>query len=314
MSDELKKEISNFFNGIDINENYEDISRTRNNLHEYGGNKVRTFDVVDTYYLINNLSEYSTYDSEKVIEAFNETVVNCYTTNENTSKCLSIFFPFNGIEKSKKYGLTVYKDLALNDDYYNFIDSFGFKQSQADSSEAMIKLNEGSFNNDIVIKNKELSLILTDEEKKDILDIKYHVFKKDNNSYKLIKTGDNTIIEGNNLLIDLSNKYLKVNNEYVSLNYIDGNYTVNGYLDNKLKIIDELDNKVNYTISEDHKISLTIKDITAHDPLLSANLFPLTANCLKLFSTVLNVSLTDSTTLFGNIDCLNKIVSKLFFK
>ena len=77
------------------------------------------------------------------------------------------------------------------------------------------------FNKKIVIKDKVLSLILTNDEKKDILDIKYHVFKKDGNDYKLIKTGDNTTIDGNNLLIDLSGKYLKVNDEYVNLNYLD---------------------------------------------------------------------------------------------
>ena len=57
-----------------------------------------------------------------------------------------------------------------------------------------------------------------------LLEIKYHVFLKDNNIYKLIKTGDNVAIDGNNLLIDLSNKYLKINNDYVTLNYIDGSY------------------------------------------------------------------------------------------
>ena len=258
---DLTEELKNFFNGIDINENYEDISRTRNSLHEYGGNKVRTFDVVDTYHLVSDLSSYSTYDSDKVIKAFNDTVVNCYTTNERTSKCLSIFFPFNGFEKSKNYGFTVYKDLELNDDYYNFINSFSFKQSQAATSTSMLRLDEGHFTNDIIINNKELSLELTDDEKKDILDIKYYVFKKDNNNYNLIKKGDNTIIEGNKLLIDLSNKYLKVNNEYVTLNYIDNSYTVNGYLDNELKDISNLSNSVNYTIGDDHKILLTMDDI-----------------------------------------------------
>ena len=255
--DTLTEEIGNFFNGIDINENYEDISRVRNNLHEYGGNNVKTFDIVDAYHLIDELSPYSSYDSEKVLEAFNNVVVNCYSTNENTSKCLSIFFPFNGLEKAKDYGLKVYKTLAFNDNYYNFIDGFSFKQSQAETSTSMLKLDEGHFTNPITINNKILSLLLTDDEKKDILDIKYHVLKKENNNYKLIKTGDNTIIDGNNLLIDLSNRYLKVNNEYVTLNYLDGNYNVIGYLTNDNN---ELNNKVNYLISEDNKIVDTIEE------------------------------------------------------
>lgn len=256
----LSEEIGNFFNGIDINENYEDIARVRNNLHEYGGNNVKTFDIVDAYHLIDELKEYSTYDSEKVLEAFNDVVVNCYSTNENTSKCLSIFFPFNGLEKAKDYGLNVYKTLAFNDAYYNFIDGFTFKQSQAETSTSMLKLDEGHFTNNINIDNKVLSLNLTDDEKKDILEIKYHVFKKENNIYKLIKTGDNTIIDGNNLLIDLSNKYLKINNDYVTLNYLDGNYTVVGYLSNEQDEKENLDIKVNYTISEDNKIVDTIEE------------------------------------------------------
>ncbi len=256
----LSEEIANFFNGIDINENYEDISRIRNNLHEYGGNNVKTFDIVDAYHLIDELKDYSTYDSEKVLTAFNDAVVNCYSTNENTSKCLSIFFPFNGLEKAKDYGLKVYKTLAVNDDYYNFIDGFTFKQSQSETSTSMLRLDEGHFTNDIKIDNKILSLDLTDDEKKDILEIKYHVFLKDNNIYKLIKTGDNVAIDGNNLLIDLSNKYLKINNDYVTLNYIDGSYTVVGYLSNELEEKETLETKVNYTIGEDNRILDTIEE------------------------------------------------------
>ena len=260
--DTLSEEIGNFFNGIDLNANYEEISRVRNNLLEYGGSNVKTFDIVDVYHLVDDLSEYSTYDSKKVLTAFNDAVVNCYSTNENTSKCLSIFFPFNGLEKAINYGLKVYKNLAFNDDYYNFIDGFKFKQSQAETSSAMLKLDEGHFTNNIVINNKILSLDLTNEEKNDILEIKYHVFMKDNDDYRLIKTGDNVSIDGNKLLIDLSNKYLKVNNDYVTLNYIDGNYTVNGYLMDELKDTKELENKVSYTISEDHKIANTIEETT----------------------------------------------------
>ena len=183
--DNLSKEIGKFFNGIDLNENYENISRVRESLLEYGGKNVKTFDIVDTYHLIEDLAPYSTYDSEKVLEAFNDVVVNCYSTNENTSKCLSIFFPFNGLEKAKDYGLNVYKTLAFNDAYYNFIDGFTFKQSQAETSTSMLKLDEGHFTNNINIDNKVLSLNLTDDEKKDILEIKYHVFKKENNIYTI---------------------------------------------------------------------------------------------------------------------------------
>ena len=256
--DNLSKEIGKFFNGIDLNENYENISRVRESLLEYGGKNVKTFDIVDTYHLIEDLAPYSTYDSEKVLKSFNDVVVNCYTTNAKTSKCLSIFFPFNGIKKAKDYGLNVYKELAFNNDYYNFINNYNFKQSQAETSTAMLQLDEGHLTNDIIINNKVLSLNLTDDEKKDILEIKYHVFIKDNDTYKLIKTGDDVTIDGNNLLIDLSNKYLKVNDSYVTLNYIDGNYTVNGYISNEEN---NKDNKVSYTISEDHKIVLTEENL-----------------------------------------------------
>jgi hypothetical protein len=255
--DTLSDELASFFNGIDINEYYEDISRVRDNLHEYGGNNVKTFDIVDAYHLIDDLSSYSTYDSEKVLKAFDDAVVNCYSTNETTSKCLSIFFPFNGLEKAKNYGLKIYKTLAFNDDYYNFINNFNFKQSQAETSSSMLQLDEGHFTNNIEINNKVLSLTLTDDEKKDILEIKYHVFAKENDKYHLIKTADNIMIDGNNLVIDLSNKYLKINNDYVSLKYIDGNYKVDGYLSNELKSIKEQDAKVNFTIGENHQILLT---------------------------------------------------------
>ncbi len=257
--DKLSEELSNFFNGIDINENYEDISRVRENLYQFGGTKVSSYDVVDAYYLIDELSSYSSYDSEKVKEAFNEVVVNCYSTDETTSKCLSIFFPFNGKEKSKEYGLKVYKDLAFNDDYYNFINGFTFKQSQAEARASMISLNEGHFTNNIAIKDKVLSLILTDDEKKDILDIKYHIFKKDDNNYKLIKTGDNTTIDGNNLLIDLSGKYLKINDEYVNLNYLDEEYTVSGYVEEEK--VDLHDDMVTYVLSLNNEITNTFMDL-----------------------------------------------------
>ena len=257
----LSIELANFFNGIDLNENYEEIARVRENLVGYGGAKEKSYEVVDTYHLINNLSPYSSYDSEKVLKAFDEAVVNCYSTNEATSKCLSIFFPFDGVKKSQDYGLKVYKELAFNDDYYNFIDGFIFKQSQAEALTSMLSLNEGRFTNNIEIKDKILSLLLTNDEKKDILDIKYYVFKKDNSNYKLIKTGNDTTIDGNNLLIDLSSNYLKVEDEYINVNYLDNEYTVNGYLNNDLVNEDSLTDKVTFNISENNKIDYTVMDI-----------------------------------------------------
>ena len=259
--DNLSTELANFFNGIDLNENYEEIARVRENLVGYGGAKEKSYQVVDTYYLVNNLKDYSSYDSKKVLDAFDEAVVNCYSTNEETSKCLSIFFPFDGVKKAQDYGLKVYKELVFNDDYYNFIDGFMFKQSQAEALTSMLSLNEGHFTNNIEIKDKILSLILTNDEKKDILDIKYYVFKKDNGNYKLIKTGDDTTIDGNNLLIDLSNNYIKVEDEYINVNYLDNEYTIEGYLNNDLVSKDSLTDKVTFTISENNKIDYTVMNV-----------------------------------------------------
>ena len=207
--------------------------------------------MISLYYLVDKLKAYSSYDSDKVLSALNDVVINCYTNTfgKSNSKCLSIYFPYRGSSVAKDYGLKTYLTTGFNDKYYTFINNFMFKQKSSKTSRAMIELDNGHFTNKIDISNKVLKLNLTDEEKDDILAIKYYVFKKDGKEYKQIKYGDDSILDGNTLMIDLSKGYIKLGNEYVSTTLDNGNYTVDGYLtkeDNYKdsdRVIYNLDNK-----------------------------------------------------------------------
>jgi len=232
--DTLSNEVGNFFQGINVNTNYNTLSRVRNGIHQYarsqdGGDD---FDIVDLYYLVDKLKTYSSYDSNKVLSAIDDLVINCYTNTygKSNSKCLSIYFPYRGSKLAKEMGLQTYLTTNINDKYYDFINTFVFKQKSSSTSKAMLELDNGHFTNNININKKILNLNLTDEEKDDILSIKYYVFKKDGKEYKQIKYSDDTVIDGNTLMIDLSKNYLKLGNEYLSINIDNGNYTLNGYL------------------------------------------------------------------------------------
>ena len=232
--DNLSNEVGKFFEGINVNSNYSQISRVRSTIYQYatiadGG---EDFDIVDLYYLVDKLKTYSSYDGRKVLTAFEEAVVNCYTNTfgESNSKCLSIYFPYRGSSRIKEYGLKVYQDTEFNNEYYKFINNFTFKQKSSLTSSAMLQLDNGHFTNNINITDKVLKLELTDEEKDDIQSVNYYVLSRDGNIYSQVKYGDDVIIDGNTLTIDLSKDYLKVGNEYISTIINNGIIKGHGYV------------------------------------------------------------------------------------
>ena len=258
---ELEREVGNFFENININTNYHSISRVRNGLYQYAlyGEDGEVFDVVDLYKLVDNLKNVSTYGNNKLLSAFENVVVSCYTNTagKNNSKCMSIYFPYRAKKEIKTTYVNYYTRQNFDTKYSQFVKDFNFKQTSAGTSAAMLQLDNGHFKNSIAIINKILKLQLTDEEKDDIVAIKYHVFKKNGNNYREIKYSDKVVLNGNDLTINLKEEYMKLNDEYIYVDYFNDSYRAFGYLTKEDEVLDT--DKVTYGFDDDGKLTSATK-------------------------------------------------------
>ena len=257
---ELEQEVGNFFEGINVNSNYYTISRVRNGLYQYamlGGEPA--FDVIDLYKLVDNLKDKSTYDGSKLLSTFNKVVVNCYTNSigKNNSKCLSIYFPYRADRITRDKIISYYERQNFDQKYSKFIKEFNFKLASASTSSAMLQLDNGHFKNNITIADKILKLQLADDEKEDIISVKYHVFKKNGDNYQEIKYGDNVILNGNDLTINLGEGYVMLNDNYIYTDYTSESYRTYGYLTKEEDVKDT--DAVSYGFDETGKIASAAK-------------------------------------------------------
>ena len=261
---ELEREVGSFFEGINVNTNYYTISRVRNGLYQYamlGGEPA--FDVIDLYKLVDNLKDKSTYNSSKLLSTFNKVVVNCYTNSigKNNSKCMSIYFPYRADKSMRESFVAYYEKQNFDPKYGKFIKDFNFKLASASTSSAMLQLDNGHFKNNISIANKILKLNLADDEKEDIISVKYHVFEKKGDKYQEIKYGDNVILNGNDLTINLGEGYIMLKDSYIYTDYTNESYRAHGYLAKEGEVKDT--DAVTYGFDENGKlVSATKKSKT----------------------------------------------------
>lgn len=193
--DKVISELNKFTNGIDIKTNYNEISKVRASMYQYG-NTSKTYDTVDLYSFVSKLSKYSSVDSKDLLDAINEAVIRNYTNLEE-SKGLSIYFPYNGKNSRVKY-LNVYKGLDFADNYFSFIRSFYTAQNESKSNAFSFDKNEM-----VADSNDEITMQLTKDQHDKLSYAKYIVFKRNEehpNYYQPIYISDDPVVSDDGVI------------------------------------------------------------------------------------------------------------------
>mgnify|MGYP003296193491 CR=1 FL=1 len=123
--DNLVTSLNEFVSDINIIENYNEIAKVRSNLYQYAYAQANepSYDMVDLYNLIDGLKELSPKKAEQVLNDIEDVVVYNWATNDS-SRGLSIYFPYNGDNNIKERFLELYSDFDSFDKYNNFISKF----------------------------------------------------------------------------------------------------------------------------------------------------------------------------------------------
>ena len=226
--DELEKNINEYFNSIDLENNYRLISIARRKTHTYGAGDNAVYDTVDLYELTESLKMLSDSDiTESLQESIKEAVKYNSALNEY-SNGLSIYFPYYGDTEYITSHLYVF-DKLWNNNYVNFINNFYSLSSSAKRANRAGTTDEVLLlKNNVIGENDTVKIELTDEEKDVYQKANIYIFEKNNDKYQLLLKSDELYLENNNLIFN-KNKVLQTSNSRViSSIYSNGIYKVYG--------------------------------------------------------------------------------------
>jgi len=206
---ELEKSVDDFFEDIDVSENYNKIAKVRSNLYQYAydSSDDPTYDMVDLYNLVEGLKELSPTKAEKLLKNIESAVLYNYATNSK-SRGISIYFPYNGGTEYQKAFLKLYKSFDSFDNYEEFISDFSAVKT---SSYKKLDYKNNNINLNASETDADFAIELTDEQKESYAKASYIVFRDNKDGYYLpVYKGDEVNLDGNTLSANIKNKQLKV--------------------------------------------------------------------------------------------------------
>ena len=219
----LNNYTNDFFNDINVDANYNTISRVRANLLQYSED-IPEFDMVDLYNLVYNLKALSPSKADKVLKQFDRTVLYNYAT-DSKSRGISIYFPYNGDKAYKERFIKVYDNLDGFSNYKNFIAKFNKIQSsdyKAYTYTSNIAKTSGSTEEE---SYADFELELTDEQVLTFAKAKYIVYRDNKDGYyKPIYMGKEALLDGNILKASIKDRQLQIvsnDNEKYNLTAIE---------------------------------------------------------------------------------------------
>lgn len=205
----LTESVNEFFEDIDIASNYNLIAKSRSNMYQYAYTQSddSNYDMVDLYSLVNNLKNLSSDKASKVLNVFEDTVIYNWATN-NSSRGMSIYFPYNAKDSTKEYFLKLYNEFDDLKPYKNFIKDFNSMQTNSSTTYSFAK-NKTSI--DTSNTNSDFKLELTDEQKQGYAKAEYLVFRDNKDGYFLpVYRGKQVSLNENTLNATIKGKQLKV--------------------------------------------------------------------------------------------------------
>ena len=222
--------MNDFFNDINVESNFNNISRVRANLLQYA-EEVPAYDMVDLYNLVYNLKSLSPNKANRVLNQFERTVIYNYATDSN-SRGISIYFPYNGEKVYKDRFIKVYDELNGFDSYKNFIANF-YKIQSSDYKAYSYTSNTVNTNESKNVDTySDFELELTDEQVTTFAKAKYIVYRDNKDGfYKPIYVGreamDRAIMtiyyDKNTKKSNISNIVYDKNNDLVNSTALDLN-------------------------------------------------------------------------------------------
>jgi len=201
--------MNDFFNDINVESNFNNISRVRANLLQYA-EEVPAYDMVDLYNLVYNLKSLSPNKANRVLNQFERTVIYNYATDSN-SRGISIYFPYNGEKVYKDRFIKVYDELNGFDSYKNFIANF-YKIQSSDYKAYSYTSNTVNTNESKNVDTySDFELELTDEQVTTFAKAKYIVYRDNKDGfYKPIYVGREAKLDGNILKASIKDRQLQV--------------------------------------------------------------------------------------------------------
>ncbi|MBR3523435.1 MAG: hypothetical protein IKN87_01970 [Bacilli bacterium] len=207
---ELVSAVDDFFDDIDVSDNYNDISRVRANIYQYPSVD-STYDMVDLYNLVDGLKELSPKKAQKVLDLLETTIAYNWATNSK-SRGLSIYFPYKASSEYTRTYKIIYNNFKSLKNYDSFITKFYSIKSNSKPSHKSYKENKTT----VDYKNGEADFTI--ELTKDQLDTfasgYYYVFRKnEDGTYKPVYTNGKTDLKGNKLNAKIKGKQLVVKSD-----------------------------------------------------------------------------------------------------
>ena len=204
--DDLEKSINDFVSSINVSSNYNEISRVRANLLQYGSIEP-IYDSVDLYNLVDKLKHLNTSKANNFFDAYSKAVVYNNSTDKR-SNGISVYFPYNGDKNSRNAILTKYYDFKDLNGYKTFITSFNNIRSNSTYKSNFLG-NTATLN--IVNNDSDFNLELTDEQVKNYSRAGYIVFRDNKDgTYLPVYSGKNVTLEQNTLKANIKDRQLKV--------------------------------------------------------------------------------------------------------
>lgn len=209
--DELEKDLDEFFKDIDVSKNYREISKLRDNLHQYAVETANSYDydTIDLYGLISELKILSPKKGESVLKDL-EKLINYNWSSNEFSHGLSIYFPYNGSSGAVNMHFEVYDEIDFSKNYYSFIKSFrNVFANNSNTSKFNITMDYSKENEQM--KNGEFSMKLTDEQVKNFSSARYIVFEKhENGTYGPVIRSKATLTKDGILKANVKDNIIKV--------------------------------------------------------------------------------------------------------
>lgn len=261
--DELENKLGMFFSSLNLDLNYNTIARVRSNLYQYAAEAgCSDYDTVDLYQLVNGLKSLSSSKGESVLNLLDSVVVYNWSNND-FSKGLAIYFPYNSGNYARTLHYNNYKNLNGLNDYYSFIQRFDSLQSSS-SGGGFSVISKDDIK--ISIENKKLFLELHDEDVDNYAKASYIIFNKIDGYYKPVFTSDTFELSKSSYSMDLDMNLIEVFNSMTNLSSIVSiktNRFNNYYTDVELFDADgSINAKIYFNVDDDVSISKVIMSST----------------------------------------------------
>ena len=207
---DLVDAVNDFFDDIDIEENYNLIARVRSNIYQYPVVD-EDYDMVDLYNLVDGLKDLSPKKAEKVLDLLETTIAYNWATNSK-SRGLSIYFPYKSHNVYIGGFKLIYNKLSSFKGYSDFISKFDSMQSSGKGSSKSYESNKTTV--DYKDGEADFTVELTDDQLETFASAKYYVFRKNNDgTYKPFYTNGETYLKGKKLNAKVRGKQLVVKSD-----------------------------------------------------------------------------------------------------